>query len=149
MKTTLRLMLTTTVIAAVSGSAFANFTTIRDVTNEDNVATILQKLTGQNLSLDDINAGAGNRVDDAWDRIWRDGTTIVTFTALWWDTQNPGRRPHEFGYTLTEADGTTRTETLFNTKDVPLGHTVMTEFPIGGVIVKSCGSAAIRRRSRR
>jgi len=107
---------------AMAGPVLAGYTTIGAAAGtEDNVAEILNYVTGSSYTLAQLNLGSGNRVHDfgasITDQIWADGNTTVTFTALWWGDTNQQNTPiHKFGYTL-DSTSTGDVTWIFETDD--------------------------------
>jgi len=94
------------VVLTVGAPAFAGYTQFTDATTgtEDTIADVVSHLLGTSYTMAQINGGAAARVDDfgasVTDVIWADGTTDVTFTALWWGGNNDDSPNHRFGYSL-------------------------------------------------
>jgi len=106
MRRTITLIAVVFVLAA-GAPAFAGYTQFTSATagaGEDTVAGVLNHLLGTTYTMAQINSGATARVDDfgasITDVIWADGTTDITFTALWWGGDNDDSPNHRFGYTL-------------------------------------------------
>jgi len=116
------LLIAVTVVLTAGAPAFAGYTPIGAAAGtEKSLVEILDDVTGQTHTLAELNAGAANRVDDfgagITDQIWADGTTTVTFTALWWSGANQQNTPiHQFGYTL-DSTSSGDVTLLFETDD--------------------------------
>jgi hypothetical protein len=132
------LLLSAIMILTFAGGAKALFTSpVNDGSaSEKSVWTILNDLLDTSYS--SIGDANSIRVDDydasPNDQIWYDGTTTVTFTALWWggaadDNQNDDP-VHKFGYNLNGSDSM-----IFTTEGpgVDLGDSVQTDIGAGPI----------------